>query len=401
MYNSHVAGGTVSTGSDNRIFIYEVVGLRQNEETDQTNYPINRSGSVFIPVPFKRMNQEMQRINRMGGTIVSIRPQNADGAVNGKVTPPIGQQRKQPTQESKPMTQAKAKSDLPVNIYRPKEPFIGRCLDNQSIIREGAIGKVRHVVFDISGGDLRYLEGQSIGIIPPGADANGKPHKLRLYSIASTRHGDYKDDKTISLCVRELEYKHPETGETVYGTCSSYLCNLEKDADVKITGPVGSSFLLPEDPNANVIMMATGTGIAPFRAFLWRMFKEQHEDYKFNGSAWLIFGIATTPNILYKEELGELQSEFGDHFRMDYAISREQKNQKGGKMYLQDRIAENAEQMWQLLQQENTHTFICGLKGMEGGIDEALSAVAAKEGVSWSEFQKQLKKNNRWHVETY
>ncbi|CAA9584880.1 Ferredoxin--NADP(+) reductase [uncultured Synechococcales cyanobacterium] len=401
MYNSRVAGGTVSTGSDNRIFIYEVVGLRQNEETDKTNYSINRSGSVFIPVPFKRMNQEMQRINRMGGTIVSIRPQNADGAVNGKVTPQLGQQRKQPTQESKPMTQAKAKSDIPVNIYRPKDPFVGRCLDNQTIIREGAIGKVRHVVFDISGGDLRYLEGQSIGIIPPGEDANGKPHKLRLYSIASTRHGDYGDDKTISLCVRELEYKHPETGETVYGTCSSYLCNLEKDADVKITGPVGSSFLLPEDPNANVIMMATGTGIAPFRAFLWRMFKEKHEDYKFNGSAWLIFGIATTPNILYKEELEELQSEFGDHFRMDYAISREQKNQKGGKMYLQDRIAENAEQMWRLLQQENTHTFICGLKGMEGGIDEALSLVAAKEGVNWSEFQKQLKKNNRWHVETY
>lgn len=401
MYNSRVAGGTVSTGSNNRIFIYEVVGLRQNEETDKTNYPINRSGSVFIPVPFKRMNQEMQRINRMGGTIVSIRPQSADGAVNGKVPPQTGQQRNQPVKESKPMTQAKAKSDIPVNIYRPKDPFVGRCLDNQMIISEGAIGNVRHLVFDISGGDLRYLEGQSIGIIPPGEDASGKPHKLRLYSIASTRHGDYGNDKTVSLCVRELEYKHPETGETVYGTCSSHLCHLEKDAEVKITGPVGSSFLLPEDPNANVIMMATGTGIAPFRAFLWRMFKEQHEDYKFNGSAWLIFGIATTPNILYKEELEELQSQFGDRFRMDYAISREQKNQEGGKMYLQDRIAENAERMWQLLQQENTHTFICGLKGMEGGIDEALSAVASKEGVNWSEFQKQLKKNNRWHVETY
>ncbi len=417
MYNLSTADAAANTLSGSRIFVYEVVGLRQSEETDKLDYPIRKSGSVFIRVPYNRMNQEMRRITRMGGKIVSIQPMNVDNETNGKassvtanteVNGKASSDKLEPTkleEKGKPMTQAKAKkethADVPVNIYRPNAPFVGQCLSNQEMVREGGIGTCRHLTFDISGGDLRYLEGQSIGIIPPGTDKNGKPEKLRLYSIASTRHGDNVDDKTVSLCVRKLEYKHPETGEMVYGVCSSFLCNLKPGDELKITGPVGKEMLLPTDPNANIIMMATGTGIAPFRAYLWRMFKETHEDYKFNGFAWLIFGIATTPNILYKDELEQIQQQYPDNFRVSYAISREQKNPQGGRMYIQDRVAEHAEELWSLIQKENTHTYICGLKGMEGGIDEALSAVAAKEDVNWIEYQKQTKKAGRWHVETY
>ena len=224
---------------------------------------------------------------------------------------------------------------------------------------------------------------------------------MRLYSIASTRHGDDGDDKTVSLCVRELEYQHPETGETVYGVCSKFLCDLKEGDDVSITGPVGKEMLLPDDEHANVIMMATGTGIAPFRAFLQRMFEEKHEDYKFKGKAWLIFGIPYTANILYKDDLEKMQAEYPDQFELTYAISREQTNADGGKMYLQHRIQENADRVWELVQQPNTHTYICGLKGMEGGIDEGMSSAASKQGVDWSDYQKQLKKAHRWHVETY
>ncbi len=57
-----------------RNFRYEVVGLHQNEETDRMGFPIRSSASVFITVPYSRMNEEMQRITRMGGKIVSISP---------------------------------------------------------------------------------------------------------------------------------------------------------------------------------------------------------------------------------------------------------------------------------------------------------------------------------------
>ncbi|ACK67059.1 CpcD phycobilisome linker domain protein [Rippkaea orientalis PCC 8801] len=70
--------GTSSTPSSSRVFVYEVTGLRQNEENDKNSYPFRRSGSVFIKVPYSRMNEEMQRITRMGGTIVNISPATVD-----------------------------------------------------------------------------------------------------------------------------------------------------------------------------------------------------------------------------------------------------------------------------------------------------------------------------------
>ncbi|MBW4632639.1 MAG: ferredoxin-NADP reductase [Iphinoe sp. HA4291-MV1] len=430
MYIKGAVEGAANTELGSRVFVYEVVGLRQSEKTDKADYPIRNSGSVFIRVPYSRMNQEMRRITRLGGKIVSIQPlsaleqlngktstagansetETASSQANGKAIPVAEQQPKKNDKKGNTMTQAKAKkeahADVPVNIYRPNAPFIGKCISNEALVEEGGIGLVQHIKFDISSGDLRYLEGQSIGIIPPGLDKNGKPEKLRLYSIASTRHGDDVDDKTVSLCVRQLEYKHPESGETVYGVCSTYLCQIKPGDDIKITGPVGKEMLLPANEDAKVIMMATGTGIAPFRAYLWRMFKDNEKaanpDYNnFKGFSWLIFGIPTTPNILYKEELEEIQQKYPENFRLTYAISREQKNAQGGRMYIQDRVAEQADELWKLIKEEKTHTYICGLRGMEDGIDAALSAAAAKEGVTWSDYQKDLKKAGRWHVETY
>ena len=401
MYGPVPSANTLkNTEYANRFFVYEVEGLRQNEATDQVESPIRKSGSVFITVPYNRMNQEMQRITRMGGKIKSIKPLNGNNhSDQAGTTAEQGKDKKAAMSETK--AKAKAKSDVPVNIYKPKNPLTGKCVENQELVKEGGIGRVRHLTFDVSDSDLWYLEGQSIGIIPPGEDEKGKPHKLRLYSIASTRHGDKGDDNTVSLCVRELVYQHPETNETIYGVCSSYLCNIDEGADVTITGPVGKEMLLPEDPNATIIMMATGTGIAPYRAYLRRMFQEKHEDYKFNGFAWLIFGVPYQENILYKEELEKMQQEFPDNFRLTYALSREQKTADGKKMYIQNRVAEQVSEIWELLQKENTHTYICGLKGMEDGIDEALSAEAEKHGANWSDFQKSMKKAGRWHVETY
>lgn len=405
MYNSSAAFSGSNTAYKNRSFIYEVEGLSQNGNgSSASQVPIRNSGTVTIIVPYNRMNQEMRRINSLGGKVINIKP--AGGDLPNQETQPAPQQ-SAASNNQKSMTQAKpkkAKSKVPVNTYRPKNPFVGKCTEIYDLVDEGGVGTCRHMTFDLSGGDpqLEYIEGQSIGIIPPGEDENGKPHKLRLYSIASTRHGDDLEDKTVSLCVRKLEYNHPETGEHVEGVCSSFLCNLNPGDDVSITGPVGKEMLLPDDQDANIIMIATGTGIAPFRAYLWRMFLEgdKNPDYNYTGKAWLFFGIPKTANILYKDQLEDMASN-NDNFRMDYAISREQQNSEGGRMYIQHRIAEHADELWELMQNPKTHTYICGLKGMEGGIDEALSAAAAKNDVNWDDYRKAMKKEHRWHVETY
>jgi len=396
---------TVKTFANNqnaeeRRFLFEVVGISQ-QGSSNLDYPIRQSGSSFITVSYSRMNQEMSRIHRLGGKIINITPIGINTPI------PKGQglsSSSNQTTNTKPMTQAKEhkKVEIPVNIYRPKNPFVGKCIENYELVAEGGSGTVRHLTFDLSGGDLHYLEGQSIGIIPPGKDEKGKPHKLRLYSIASTRHGDKLDDKTVSLCVRKLEYENEE-GKTVEGVCSSFLCGLEDDADVSITGPVGKEMLLPDDEDATIVMLATGTGIAPFRAFLWRMFKEQelNPDYQFKGFAWLVFGIPYTANILYKEELENMAKEYSDNFRLTYAISREQKTADGGKMYVQSRVSEYADELFELIQKPKTHVYMCGLKGMEPPISETFTAEAEKRGINWEDMRKQMKKEDRWHVEVY
>ncbi|AUC60819.1 ferredoxin--NADP+ reductase PetH [Cyanobacterium sp. HL-69] len=398
---------TVKTFSNNSVieerrFLFEVVGISQ-QGSNNLDYPIRQSGTSFITVPYSRMNQEMNRINRLGGKIVNITPIGINTPVQAQGLSSSSEK----TTNHKPMTQAQEKKEkkevkVPVNIYRPKNPFVGKCIENYELVAEGGSGTVRHLTFDLSDGDLHYLEGQSIGIIPPGEDERGKPHKLRLYSIASTRHGDKLDDKTVSLCVRQLEYQNEE-GETVQGVCSTYLCNLEENADVAITGPVGKEMLLPDDEDATIVMLATGTGIAPFRAFLWRMFKERelNPDYQFKGLAWLVFGIPYTQNILYKEELEKMAKEYSDNFRLTYAISREQKTDDGGKMYVQSRVSEYADELFELIQKPNTHVYMCGLKGMEPPISDTFTAEAEKRGMNWDEMRKQMKKEHRWHVEVY
>ncbi|MEH2167094.1 MAG: phycobilisome linker polypeptide [Nostoc sp.] len=77
-------GAISSTTTNSRYFRYEVVGLRQIEETEKTNYPIRSSATVFFTVPENRMNQEMQRITRLGGKIVSIQPLNAVPQTNSQ-----------------------------------------------------------------------------------------------------------------------------------------------------------------------------------------------------------------------------------------------------------------------------------------------------------------------------
>jgi len=358
------------------------------------------------------MNQFSALFKRLGATgakIVSV-----NGAGEERPAAPVASTpapAKQPAKKTakKAVTSSAPKkkphADVPVNTYKPKTPFMGTVTENYSLLKDGAIGRVQHITFDLAGGDpqLKYIEGQSIGIIPEGEDANGKPHKLRLYSIASTRHGDNLEGNTVSLCVRQLEYKN-DAGEQIYGVCSTYLCDIEPGTKVKITGPVGKEMLLPDDEDANIIMLATGTGIAPMRTYLRRMFEPREQEangWKFRGKAWLFMGAPKTANLLYDEDFLHYEKEYPDNFRYTKAISREQQNAKGGRMYIQDRVLEHAEEIFAMIEDPKTHVYMCGLRGMEPGIDEAMTAAAAAKGLDWAELRPQLKKADRWHVETY
>ena len=402
----------VSTGSatqsDGRMFtvVIESFGIGRQRRAERR-----------VTVPFAQLQSLMQTVAKNGGRIkvvsadASAPEAGAAPAAPAAADPAPAAEQPAPAEPPAPAAPAPAPAaavshaDVPVNTYKPKAPFVGTVLDNYSLVAEGAIGRVNHITFDLAGGDpqLHYVEGQSIGIIPEGTDVNGKPHKLRLYSIASTRHGDNLEGSTVSLCVRQLQYE--KEGQTINGVCSTYLCDIEPGAKVKITGPVGKEMLLPPDEDATVIMLATGTGIAPMRTYLRRMFetgeRSKNPHYQFRGMAWLFMGVPKTPNLLYDDDFRRYETEFPENFRYTTAISREQENAKGGRMYIQDRVLEHAEEIFALIENPKTHVYMCGLRGMEPGIDEAMTAAAAAKGLNWAELRPQLKKAERWHVETY
>ena len=404
----------VSTGSatpsDGRMFtvVIESFGIGRQHRAERR-----------VTVPFAQLQSLMQTVAKNGGRIKVVSADatapeaGAAPAAPAAADPAPAAEQPAPAEPPAPAAPAPAPAaaaavshaDVPVNTYKPKAPFVGTVLDNYSLVAEGAIGRVNHITFDLAGGDpqLHYVEGQSIGIIPEGTDVNGKPHKLRLYSIASTRHGDNLEGSTVSLCVRQLQYE--KEGQTINGVCSTYLCDIEPGAKVKITGPVGKEMLLPPDEDATVIMLATGTGIAPMRTYLRKMFetgeRSKNPHYQFRGMAWLFMGVPKTPNLLYDDDFRRYETEFPENFRYTTAISREQENAKGGRMYIQDRVLEHAEEIFALIENPKTHVYMCGLRGMEPGIDEAMTAAAAAKGLNWAELRPQLKKAERWHVETY
>ncbi|KAL1562562.1 ferredoxin--NADP(+) reductase [Salvia divinorum] len=314
------------------------------------------------------------------------------------------QQASKPKVAVSPLSLEDAK-EPPMHLFKNKEPYTGTIVSVERLVGQNAPGETCHIVID-HGGKVPYWEGQSYGIIPPGENPKkpGNPHNVRLYSIASTRYGDSFDGKTATLCVRRAVYYDPETGKedpSKNGVCSNFLCDSKPGDKVQITGPSGKIMLLPEDnPNATHIMIATGTGVAPYRGYLRRMFMENVPTFKFGGLAWLFLGVANTDSLLYDDEFSKYLEDYPDNFRFDRALSREQKNRNGGKMYVQDKIEEYSDEVFKLLD-NGAHIYFCGLKGMMPGIQETLKKVAEQRGESWEEKLSQLKKNKQWHVEVY
>lgn len=295
--------------------------------------------------------------------------------------------------------------DMPMNTFNPKKPFKGTIKSVKKITGPKATGETCDIVIETRG-EIPFWEGQSYGVIPPGTKINSRgkevAHGTRLYSIASSRYGDEFDGKTTTLCVRRATYWDAELGKedpAKKGICSNFLCDAAPGTEVTMTGPTGKVLLLPEDPNSVLICVATGTGIAPFRSF-WRRCFYEDTPWKFTGLFWLFMGAANADGKLYDDEIQEILATAPEQFRVDYALSRETKNKDGGKMYIQNKMEEYADEIFDLLD-NGAHIYFCGLKGMMPGINDTLEKVAKGKGLNFEEWMGNLKEKNQFHVEVY
>ncbi|HWP20070.1 MAG TPA: benzoyl-CoA 2,3-epoxidase subunit BoxA [Burkholderiaceae bacterium] len=279
------------------------------------------------------------------------------------------------------------------NLYGHKNPTTATVVGNVRVNEAGTENETHHIVLDFGPMPFPVLEGQSIGILPPGADTQGRPHHARQYSIASPRNGERPGYNNISLTVKRVVQDHQ--GRAVRGVCSNYLCDLKVGDTVQVIGPFGASFLMPNHPRSNIVMICTGTGSAPMRAMTeWR--RRLRKSGKFEGGKLMLFFGART-----KEELpyfGPLMSLPKDFIDINLAFSRTPGQPK---RYVQDLMRERAPDLVELLRDPNTYFYVCGLKSMETGVLLALRDVAQGAGLSWETLATSLKREGRLHLETY
>ena len=279
-----------------------------------------------------------------------------------------------------------------LNLYDVKQPVLATVAGNFRLTDTDTESDIRHIVLDFGQTHFPVLEGQSIGIIPPGTDDSGRPHYLRLYSVASPRNGERPGYNNLSLTVKRVLLDHD--GKSVRGIASNYLCDLQKGDTVQVTGPFGAHYLMPNHAGSNIVMICTGTGAAPMRAMTEYRRRLQAQGTPVEGRLMLFFGARRPGELPYFGPLRKLPSSFID---IHLAFSRVDNEPK---TYVQDKLRAAAAAVADLLKGD-TYFYVCGVKGMEAGVMDALRGIAERAGIDWSVLHARMIEEGRFHVETY
>ena len=269
-----------------------------------------------------------------------------------------------------------------INLFNRANPAQATVTGNLRITDAGSLSDTRHIILDFGTVAFPVLEGQSVGVVPPGADASGRPHAMRLYSIASARDGERPNTNNLALTVKRVDG----------GVASNWLCDLPLGAKLGVVGPFGATFLMPDDPDADVLMVCTGTGAAPFRGFTERRRRLAQQG---SGRLHLYFGARTPGELPY---FGPLRKVPTTLLTQELVYSRLPGQPKE---YVQDRMRARMNEIAALLSKRSLHIYVCGLRGLEEGMELALTEIGRAHGIDWIALRDQMRVEGRFHVETY
>ena len=219
-----------------------------------------------------------------------------------------------------------------------------------------------------------------------------RPLTPRLYSISSS---PVEVGEEVHLTVGVVRFEHE--GRARSGAASSFLADrVEEDGAVRVFVEHNDNFRLPNDMTKPIIMVGSGTGVAPFRAFM-----QQRVADEASGKNWLIFGNPHfASDFLYQTEWQQFAKE-GFLHKYDFAWSRDQEK----KIYVQDKIRENSTALWQWLQ-EGAYFYVCGdASKMAKDVEQALLEVIAKEGNlspdEAEDYLNELREEKRYQRDVY
>jgi ferredoxin--NADP+ reductase len=252
--------------------------------------------------------------------------------------------------------------------------------------------EVRHLVLELPVGEFAFREGQSVAVLVPGPHEFGNLYHTRLYSIASSRLGEAGEPETISICVRRCFSIDPVSGERYPGKASNFLCDAVPGDDILIAGPYGNHFQIPPDSSSNLLMIGAGTGIAPFRAFVMRIYQELGG---WRGKVRLFYGASTGMEMLYHNDVNKDLDLYYDRetFRAFEAVSPRPHFDEPPA--LECILADNAREVWEMIQEPKTHVYVAGLVEGKQKFEKAMTAMAGSEE-AWHRRRQQMIADNRY-----
>ncbi len=250
--------------------------------------------------------------------------------------------------------------------------------------------EVRRLQFTMSDAGFDGRVGQCLRVLAPGQF--GQRWHERLYSIAEIdRSNPQRTD--FALLVRRCQLIDEFSGERYDGVASNYLCNLSIGGQIQFTGPEGHPFPIPDDHGAGLLMIGMGTGIAPFRGLVRRIYDELGG---WQGPVRLFYGARSGLEMLYMNEENADLALYYDQPTFEAFRAVSPKPHFGAPPALDRTLLDHAAEVWTMLQDERTHLFIAGPHALLAQVDSAMAQVAGS-AEQWTALCARIKGDGRWH----
>jgi ferredoxin--NADP+ reductase len=267
-----------------------------------------------------------------------------------------------------------------------------RVVSNERITRQASPEEVRDLVLEIDAPEFPVEVGQSVGVIAPASGTFGESEHFRLYSVADLPERGPSGRPRIAICVRRCSYIDEYSGEQYQGVASNYLCDRRPGDAIQITGPFGLAFEVPQELDANLILIGSGTGIAPFRAFV----KHLHRNVPgWRGRIWLFYGARSGLEMLYmNDERDDFAQYYDDEtFQAFQALSP--RPRWDDPIAWDSAIEARGAELWEKLGEPKTYVYVAGLEPMLAELDRVFAKIAGSEE-RWRRRKAELQAGKRW-----
>jgi ferredoxin--NADP+ reductase len=276
--------------------------------------------------------------------------------------------------------------------YDSDERYRATVVSSERITSESSSEEVRELVLDVERPDFAFQIGQSIGVVVPGAAEFGKEHHFRLYSVADLPERGESGRPRIKIAVRRCSYIDSYSGEEFRGVASNYLCDRAPGDSILVTGPFGIVFEVPEELDANLILIGSGTGIAPFRAFVKHLYRDVEG---FGGRIWLFYGARTGLEMLY---MNEERDDFAQYYDEDTFQAFKALSARPGwddAIGWDTALLERGEELWAMLSEPKTYVYLAGLEKALAELDAVFATLAGSKE-KWERRKAELTAGRRW-----